>query len=108
MQVSATVSGPSAASGQRGEERTVPIVTCSILTAPFCGGPRRYRNRSDGRHLALQHTIQTAVLQSIVPNVLQHSQVDISVVITDADGGVDCCAVNAAMLAVADAGAQSH
>jgi exosome complex component RRP41 len=105
VQVIATVAGPAAAASQRGDDRTLPVITCSVLTAPFCGGPRRYRHRNDGRSLALQQCIQNAVLQSVVPDVLRHSQIDISVVITDADGGVDCCAVNAAMLAVADAGA---
>ena len=105
MQVTATVSGPTAGSSQRGDERTLPSVNCSVLTAPFAGGPRRYRHRTDNRHLSLQQCICTTVSQSIVPDVLRHSHIDISIVVTDVDGGIDCCAINAAMLAIADAGA---
>ena len=99
------VSGPSGMSLLRGEERRLPNVTVSILYAPFCGGVRRFRNRNDGRSLALQQCVSTTVLQSVVPDVLKHSQIDISVMITDVDGGVDCCVINATMLAIADAGA---
>jgi hypothetical protein len=52
----------------------------------------------------LQHVVETAVLQSIVPDTLPGSQLQINVLITDADGSVDACAVNAVTLAVADAG----
>ena len=108
MQALATVNGPApAASMNRDEAGRYPDVTCSVLVAPFCGGPRRMRSIHDARTTQLQHMISTAVTQSLVPDVLSHSQITISIVITDADGGVDACAVNAAMLAVADAGVKT-
>jgi exosome complex component RRP41 len=72
--------------------------------APFAGGPRRLRGKLDRRSMDLQHVVETAVLQSIVPDTLPGSQLQINVLITDADGSVDACAVNAVTLAVADAG----
>jgi ribonuclease PH len=52
----------------------------------------------------LQRVIETAVVQSVVPDTLPGSQLQISVLISDADGSVEACAVNAVTLAVADAG----
>ena len=105
VQVLATVFGPAPAAIGQSEPGRLPEVSCSLLVAPFCGGPRRFRSRNDGRSQQLQHVIETAVSQCLVPDVLGHSQISISVVVTDADGGVDSCAINAAILAVADAGA---
>lgn len=83
------------------------MVRCTCLAAPFAGGPRRKRGRLDRRSLDLQQVVETALAQSIVPDTLPHSQLHVSLVIIDADGGAEACAVNAATLAIADAGAIS-
>ena len=77
---------------------------CTCLIAPFSGGPRRVRGRNDRRAVDLQHLISGVVQQSIVPDVLASSKLELSVTVVEGHGGVEACAINSAMLAVADAG----
>lgn len=85
----------------------LPSVQCSCLVAPFSGGLRRIRGKFDRRTVDLQTLVSNVVQQSIVPGVLASSRVQISINILEADGGMEACAINAAMLAVTDAGALS-
>jgi exosome complex component RRP41 len=66
---------------------------------------RRVRSRLDRRNNDLQNIVQGVVAQCIVPDVLSQCQLHIGITLIEADGGVEACAVNAAMLALADAGA---
>lgn len=73
--------------------------------APFSGGLRRIRGKFDRRTVDLQTLVSNVVQQSIVPDVVASSRIQISINVLEADGGMEACAINAAMLAVADAGA---
>ena len=81
---------------------------CTCLIAPFSGGPRKVRGRNDRRAVDLQHLIAGVVQQSIVPDVLASSKLELSVIVVEGHGGVEACAINSAMLAVADAGERSE
>jgi exosome complex component RRP41 len=72
--------------------------------APFSGGIRKVRGRYDRRTSDLQILVETAVLQCIVPDTISSSEVQISITIIEADGSIEACAANAAIVAVADAG----
>jgi ribonuclease PH len=83
----------------------LPTVHCSCLIAPFSGGSRRIRGKHDRRTVDLQHLIAGVVQQSVVPDILAGSRLEISATVLEAHGGMEACAINAALLAIADAGA---
>lgn len=83
----------------------LPSVQCACLVAPFSGGLRRIRGKFDRRTVDLQTLVSNVVQQSIVPDVLASSRIQISINVLEADGGMEACAINAAMLAITDAGA---
>lgn len=89
------------------DEPRLPTVLCTCLIAPFSGGPRRVRARNDRRTVDLQHLIAGVVQQSIVSDVLASSRIEISVTVVEGHGSMEACAINSAVLAVADAGASS-
>lgn len=51
--------------------------------------------------------LETVVQQSVMQEALGRCQIEISVTVLEADGGAEPCAINAVMLALADAGASS-
>ncbi|NXS40078.1 EXOS4 protein, partial [Balaeniceps rex] len=80
------------------------LVNCQYSMATFSTGERRRRPHGDRQasELALQlkQTFEAAILTCLYPR----SQIDIYVQILQADGGEYCACVNAATLAVMDAG----
>lgn len=107
LQVLATVIGPKA-EADKAQQRIsggLPSVQCACLVAPFSGGLRRIRGKFDRRTVDLQTLVSNVVQQSIVPDVLASSRIQISINVLEADGGMEACAINAAMLAITDAGA---
>lgn len=101
----ATVSGPKEVtdrSVQKGNSNIV--VRCEFMMSPFSTGARRARSRLDRRNMEMGQLIETTVQQSILPEAFARTQLDISVTVLEADGGAEPCAMNAVMLAVADAG----
>ncbi|KAL6047993.1 Exosome complex component RRP41 [Balamuthia mandrillaris] len=80
------------------------IVTCEYSMATFSSGERRRKAKGDRRateiSLVMRQTLEAAIMTSLFPR----SQIDIFVQILQADGGTRCAAINAATLALIDAG----
>ncbi|NXI42383.1 EXOS4 protein, partial [Galbula dea] len=101
----AVVYGPHEMRGSR--SKALPdraLVNCQYSMATFSTGERRRRPHGDRQAtelaLHLRQTFEAAILTSLYPR----SQIDIYVQILQADGGNYCAGVNAATLAVMDAG----
>ncbi|NXJ55823.1 EXOS4 protein, partial [Spizaetus tyrannus] len=101
----AVVYGPHEMRGSR--SKALPdraLVNCQYSVATFGTSERRRRPRGDRQTgelaLQLQQTFEAAILTQLHPR----SQIDIYVQILQADGGNYCAGVNAATLAVMDAG----
>ncbi|KAI6059563.1 Exosome complex component RRP41 [Aix galericulata] len=80
------------------------LVNCQYSMATFSTGERKRRPHGDRKSsemsLHLKQTFEAAILTELFPR----SQIDIYVQILQADGGNYCACVNAATLAVIDAG----
>jgi exosome complex component RRP41 len=73
--------------------------------AEGCGaGERRKRGKTDRRSTELSMVIRNTLEQTIMLEVLPRTQIDVYVQVIQADGGTRCACINAAMLALADAG----
>ena len=67
-------------------------------------GERRRRGKSDRRATELSMVIRNTLEQTILTELMPRSQIDIYVQVLQADGGTRCACINAAFLALADAG----
>lgn len=80
------------------------LVNCQYSMATFSTSERKRRPRGDRKSqemtMHLQQTFNAAILTSLHPR----SQIDIFVEVLQSDGGNYCASVNAATLAVIDAG----
>ncbi|XP_040403462.1 exosome complex component RRP41 [Anser cygnoides] len=101
----AVVYGPHEMRGPR--SKALPdraLVNCQYSMATFSTGERKRRPHGDRKSsemtLHLKQTFEAAILTELYPR----SQIDIYVQILQADGGNYCACVNAATLAVIDAG----
>ncbi|XP_053250995.1 exosome complex component RRP41 [Podarcis raffonei] len=101
----AVVYGPHEMRGSRG--KALPdqaLLNCQFSLATFSTGERKRRPHGDRQagemSLQLKQTFDAAILTQLYPR----SQIDIYVQILQADGGNYCASVNAATLAVIDAG----
>eukprot|EP00771_Trimastix_marina_P000744 gnl/Trimastix_PCT/1774.p1 GENE.gnl/Trimastix_PCT/1774~~gnl/Trimastix_PCT/1774.p1 ORF type:complete len:250 (-),score=35.14 gnl/Trimastix_PCT/1774:205-954(-) len=104
--VLATVSGPKEAIWRSQSLHDRAFITCDFCMSPFSATERRRRGlksadrRSTEIGLLIHQTMDSVVMTELYPR----SQIDISVTVLQADGGTRCAAVNAATLALIDAG----
>ncbi|XP_059579601.1 exosome complex component RRP41 [Alligator mississippiensis] len=101
----AVVYGPHEMRGSRSKAlHDRALVNCQYSMATFSTGERKRRPHGDRKSsemtLHLKQTFEAAILTQLYPR----SQIDIYVQILQADGGNYCACVNAATLAVIDAG----
>ncbi|XP_053571429.1 exosome complex component RRP41 [Bombina bombina] len=101
----AVVYGPHEIRGSRSKTlHDRAVVNCQYSMATFSTGERKRRPHGDRKSsemtLHLKQTFEAAILTQLYPR----SQIDIYVQILQADGGNYCTCVNAATLAVIDAG----
>ncbi|XP_054841572.1 exosome complex component RRP41 [Eublepharis macularius] len=101
----AVVYGPHELRGSRGKApHAQALVNCQYSMATFSTAERKRRPHGDRASaemsLHLKQTFEAALLTRLFPR----SQIDIYVQILQADGGNYCAAVNAATLALLDAG----
>eukprot|EP01094_Clydonella_sp_ATCC50884_P001273 TRINITY_DN1095_c0_g1_i2.p1 TRINITY_DN1095_c0_g1~~TRINITY_DN1095_c0_g1_i2.p1 ORF type:complete len:271 (+),score=58.06 TRINITY_DN1095_c0_g1_i2:188-1000(+) len=102
--VVASVYGPNEV-GRRGDaDKSAARVFCEYSMAAFSTGERKRRTKGDRRgteiSLIMRQTFESAIMTELFPN----SQINIFVQIIQADGGTRCAAINAATLALVDAG----
>ncbi|XP_018430056.1 PREDICTED: exosome complex component RRP41 [Nanorana parkeri] len=101
----AVVYGPHEIRGSRSKTlHDRAVVNCQYSMATFSTGERKRRPHGDRKStemtIHLKQTFEAAILTQLYPR----SQIDIYVQILQADGGNYCTCVNAATLAVIDAG----
>ncbi|XP_039220606.1 exosome complex component RRP41 [Crotalus tigris] len=101
----AVVYGPHETRGSRSKAPPdQALVNCQFSMATFSTGERKRRPHGDRKSsemtLHLKQTFEAAILTQLFPR----SQIDVYVQILQADGGNYCASVNAATLAVIDAG----
>mmetsp|Transcript_13179 Transcript_13179/g.37117 ORF Transcript_13179/g.37117 Transcript_13179/m.37117 type:complete len:246 (-) Transcript_13179:1669-2406(-) len=103
--VMAAVFGPRELENKSRDSQDKAVVNCEYAMAPFStGGDRRRRGKTDRRSTELTMVIRETLKEVIMVELLPRSQIDICVQVLQADGGTRCAALNAAMLALADAG----
>lgn len=104
VQVIAAVFGPKEVE-QRGQaDPARAIVRCEYAMAAFSTGERRRRGKTDRRATELSMVIRNTLEQTILLDLLPRTQLDVYVQVLQADGGTRCAGINAAFLALADAG----
>lgn len=104
-QVLAAVFGPREVEARSQLRRDRAIIKCEYAMAAFStGGERRRRGKGDRRAAELSLAIRAALEQTVALEEYARSQIDVSVQVLQADGGTRCACVNAAVLALADAG----
>ncbi|KAK2079005.1 Exosome complex component rrp41 [Prototheca wickerhamii] len=106
--VLAAVYGPREVSNRSQADTNKAIVRCEYSMAAFSTGERRRRGKSDRRSTEISMAIGNTMEQNILTELLPRTQIDIYVQVLQADGGTRCAAINAAFLALADAGVPMH
>ncbi|KAG6542807.1 hypothetical protein Mapa_015711 [Marchantia paleacea] len=102
--VIAVVYGPREVQNRSQQQLDHALVRCEYSMATFSTGDRRRRGKSDRRGTELSLVIRQTMEAAILTNLLPRSQIDIFVQVLQADGGTRACCINAAALALADAG----
>lgn len=99
----AAVYGPHQAAARKSSHEEV-VVNCQYSMATFSTGERKNRPRGDRKSqeitIHLQQTLSSAIMTELYPK----SQIDIYIEVLQSDGGNFCAAINAATLALVDAG----
>ena len=80
------------------------VVNCQYSMAVFSTGERKNRPRGDRKSLEMSQHLKQTFEATIKVELYPRSQIDIFVEVLQADGGNYCVCVNAATLALIDAG----
>ena len=78
---------------------------CNLNYCANTAGERRRKRGRSRKGTELAALVRGALEQTILVELLPRAQVDVCIQVLFADGGVAAACINAAMLAVADAGA---
>ena len=79
-------------------------VSCDVYIAPFSGQHDRVRRRNDKKVGEMQAFIAKTFTQAILVNLLQRTEINIALHVLSQDGSVLAACINAATLAIIDAG----
>ncbi|XP_045455026.1 exosome complex component RRP41 [Melitaea cinxia] len=101
--VLAAVYGPHQASKSKSSTEGV-VVNCQYSMATFSTGERKNRPRGDRKSQEMSLHLRQALTAAIKTELYPRSQIDIYVEVLQADGGPYSASVNAATLALVDAG----
>ncbi|CAH2058162.1 unnamed protein product, partial [Iphiclides podalirius] len=101
--VLAAVYGPHQASKSKTSTEGV-VVNCQYSMATFSTGERKNRPRGDRKSQEMSLHLRQSLTAAIKTELYPRSQIDIYVEVLQADGGAYCASVNAATLALVDAG----
>lgn len=101
-----TVSGPEepVRRGGAGEHSSQAQINVEINIAGFSGTDRKKRTRNDRRTAEMQHTIQRAFASTLFLGLYPHSAIYITLHVLSQDGSLLAACLNAATLALVDAG----
>ena len=99
-----TVSGPKEPPARNLQQANKGVLKISIEIAAFSTMERRMRNRADRRVQELQTVIEQTFEESVQLSLLPRSYIQINLQVLSQDGGLLASCVNAATLALSDAG----
>ena len=103
-----SVSGPRELSERRrdesGVERETAKVVVELRTAAFAGSARRAKRRVDRRQTEMELLIKDSLAPLLLLHLFPNSEISIALDILQDDGGALPCAVNAATVALLNAG----
>ena len=102
--VIASVMGPKEVAYASQAEHDRAVLKCEFYSSPFAPAQRRQRSAGDRRAVAAGRVLQKALEATVLTHLFPRSQIDVFVHVLQADGGAECAAVNAATLALCDAG----
>ncbi|GLT79731.1 hypothetical protein SLA2020_512080 [Shorea laevis] len=106
--VIAAVYGPREVQNKSQQIRDQAMVRCEYSMANFSTGDRMRRPKGDRRSTEISLVIRQTMEACILTHLMPQSQIDIFVQVLQADGGTRSACINAATLALADAGIPMH
>ena len=80
------------------------LIKCEVSMAAFSTGERRRRTKGDRRTNELSTFVRGCLETCVSTELMARSQLDVTIQVLQADGGVRAAAINAAVLAIIDAG----
>ncbi|XP_057854225.1 exosome complex component RRP41 homolog isoform X3 [Cryptomeria japonica] len=102
--VIAVVYGPREVQNKSQQLHDQALVRCEYSMANFSTGDRVRRPKGDRRSTEISLVIRQTMAAAILTRLMPRSQIDIFVQVLQADGGTRSACINAATLALADAG----
>ncbi|URE39804.1 3' exoribonuclease family, domain 2 [Musa troglodytarum] len=102
--VIAAVYGPREVQNKSQQINNQALVRCEYSMANFSTGDRARRPKGDRRSTEISLVIRQTMEACILTHLMPRSQIDIFVQVLQADGGTRSACINAATLALADAG----
>ncbi|KAJ4828287.1 Exosome complex component rrp41, partial [Turnera subulata] len=102
--VIAAVYGPREVQNKGQQIGKQALVRCEYSMANFSTGDRMRKPKGDRRSTEISLVIRQTMEACILTNLMPHTQIDIYVQVLQADGGTRSACINAATLALADAG----
>ncbi|PIA49166.1 hypothetical protein AQUCO_01300197v1 [Aquilegia coerulea] len=102
--VIAAVYGPREVQNRGQQMSDQALVRCEYSMANFSTGDRMRKPKGDRRSIEISLVIRQTMEACIMTHLMPRSQIDIFVQVLQADGGTRSACINAATLALADAG----
>ncbi|EPS74102.1 hypothetical protein M569_00653 [Genlisea aurea] len=102
--VIAAVYGPREVQNRSQQSNDQALIRCEYSMASFSVGDRMRKPKGDRRSTEISLVIRQTMEASILTHLMPRSQIDIFVQVLQADGGTRSACINAATLAIADAG----
>ncbi|KAK4266943.1 hypothetical protein QN277_023800 [Acacia crassicarpa] len=102
--VVAAVYGPREVQNKSQQNNDQALVRCEYSMATFSTGDSRRKPKGDRRSTEISLVIRQTMEACIMTHLMPRSQIDIYVQVLQADGGTRSACINAATLALADAG----
>jgi len=99
-----TVSGPTESRRTNRTESATAAISVDLSIAGFSAVDRKKSSRTDKRVTEMQHTIGAAFESTLFTHLYPHSTISITLNVLSQDGSLLACAINAATLALVDAG----
>ena len=99
-----TISGPREARSGASRDPTQAIIETELTIAPFAQTDRRKFSKNDKRMVELQTAISRAFQTHCFTHLYPRSEIRIALHVLSLDGGLLACCLNAASLALVDAG----
>jgi len=98
-----TVTGPHEVSQQRKAQHDRAVLTCTYAALPFAAGQHKPQ-RNDRAAQELASAVRSVFEPVVQVHLYPRTQIDVSITLLQADGGVRPACINATTLALIDAG----